>query len=363
MSQSERARRAREKALLTRRAFVGGSIAAGAMLGTTDVLADDRASLVAHPPQGFTPMTAPGRVVRVTAANTLQPNGLWPKEDVAKSMLERAMAELTGKSDLGEAFARFVHPGDKVAIKPNGIAGQKGATMATNKELVLAVVKGVVAAGVPASNIVIYEQWPKFMAGTRITDDAGVIDPAFPSGVRTVVHKNEDASMSEITVASKATKFVRPFTDATAVINITQIKDHAICGYTGAMKNVTHGSIINPQEFHAHKASPQIAKLFAQDIVKSRVRLHITDGFKLIYDEGPLDTNKKRRIPHEAVYVSTDPVALDVIGWGVVEEMRKSNSLPTLKDAGREPSYIRVAGELGLGLYDKNEIRLREVRI
>ncbi len=348
---------------LNRRSFLQGAIGAATILGAGDAIADPRSSLVAHPPTGFTPMTAPGRVVRVSAANTLQPNGLWPKEDVAARMLERAMAELTGKADLGAAFARFVHPDDKVAIKPNGIAGQKGATMATNKELILAVVKGLVAAGVPAGNIVIYEQWPKFMAGTRVTDDAGVIDPSFPQGVRTVVHKNEDATMSEITVASKATRFVRPFTEATAVINVTQIKDHAICGYTGCLKNVTHGSIVNPQEFHAHKASPQIAKLFAQDIVRSRVRLHITDGFKLIYDEGPLDTNKKRRVPHEAVYVSTDPVAQDVIGWGVVEEMRKDNALPTLRDAGREPSYIRVAGELGLGLYDKNDIHLREVRI
>ena len=357
--------------MISRRAFIAGSASTAALLAADradadaqgDARAQGRAALVAHPPPGFVPMSAPGRVVRVTAANTLQPNGLWPKADVAKAMLERAMAELTGKSDLGEAFARFVHPNDRVAIKPNGIAGQKGATMATNKELILAVVKGVMDAGVPASNIVIYEQWQRFMAGTRVTDDAGVIDSAFPAGIRAVVHKNEDAVMEEILVASKKTKFVRPFTEATAVINVTQIKDHAICGYTGAMKNLTHGSIINPQEFHAHLASPQIAKLYAQDIVQSRVRLHVTDGFKLIYDEGPLDTNKKRRVPHEAVYVSTDPVALDVIGWGVVERHRKDNNLPSLKDVGREPGYIRVAGELGLGLYDKNAIRLREVRI
>jgi len=97
--------------------------------------------------------------------------------------------------------------------------------------------------------------------------------------------------------------------------------------------------------------------------VTSRVRLHVTDGFKLIYDEGPLDKNPARRIPHEAVYVCTDPVAMDVIGWGVVEKHRLDAGLPTLKDAGREPTYIRVASELGLGVFDKNHIRLREVRI
>ena len=43
--------------------------------------------------------------------------------------------------------------------------------------------------------------------------------------------------------------------------------------------------------------------------------------------------------------------------------MRKENNLPTLADAKREPSYIRIAGELGLGVFDLNRISLREVAI
>jgi len=107
------------------------------------------------------------------------------------------------------------------------------------------------------------------------------------------------------------TKFVRALTESTAAINFGLVKDHSICGYTGCLKNITHGATINPHAFHEHRASPQIAELYAQDVVKSRVRLHIIDGFKLIYDEGPLDKNKKRRVLHEAVYATTDPVAMD----------------------------------------------------
>jgi len=66
---------------------------------------------------------------------------------------------------------------------------------------------------------------------------------------------------------------------------------------------------------------------------------------------------------HEAIYVATDPVALDVIGWKVVERLRADNGLPTLKAAGREPTYLRIAGELGLGVYDDKRIRLREVTL
>jgi uncharacterized protein (DUF362 family) len=344
-----------------RRAFLGTLAAGAALLGGGEARAGS--GLAARPPAGFLPLSIPGKVVKVGAANTLQPNGLWPTEAAAKAMLQRAMAELTGKADLGEAFARFVHKDDRVAIKPNGIAGKNGATMATNKELVLEVVRGVMAAGVPATSIVIYEQYPKFLAGTRVASASGVLDPSFPAGITAVVHENKDAVMPEIRVGGVATKFVRPFTEATAVINVGLIKDHAICGYTGCLKNVTHGSTINPQAFHEHNASPQIAELYAQDVVKSRVRLHIVDGFKLIYDEGPLDTNKKRRVPHEAVYATTDPVAMDVLGWGEVERWRRDNGLPTLRDAGREPTYIRIAAELGLGVFDKNRIALRSVSL
>jgi len=348
-----------------RRAFLGAGLATAtaSMLGASNAVAGDRASLVAKPPAGFVPSSMPGRVVRVGKSNTLQHNGLWPEQAAATQMLERVMAELTGKADLGRAFADFVHKDDRVAIKPNGIAGRRGATMASNFELVLAIVKGVVAAGVPAKNITIYEQYPKFMKGTRVVDAGGTIDPAFPVGVKTAVHENKDATMDSIQVAGKNTRYCTSFTDATAVIDVGLFKDHGICGYTGALKNVTHGTILNPHDFHEHNASPQIAKLYAQDIVKSRVRLHIADVFKVIYDEGPLDTNPNRRIPQEALYASTDPVALDVIGWALIEKLRRDNSLPTLKDAGREPSYIKVASELGLGVFDKNRITLREVTI
>lgn len=357
---------AMDRQSLGRRAILSGGAAAtvGAFLYNADfACAGPRPSLVAKPPAGFVPMNAPGKVIRVDKANSLQQNGLWPTQEAATVMLQRIMEELTGKSDLGEAFGRFVHKDDLVAIKPNGLAGKDGATMASNKELILAITKGVIAAGVPAKNVMIYEQFPKFLKGTRVITADGALDAAFPAGVMTNIHKNEDATMDGIQVGGIETKFVRAFTDATCVINVSQLKDHSICGFTGTMKNITHGSIINPHAYHAHNASPQIAQLYAQDIVKSRVRLHITDGFKLIYDEGPQDKNKKRRIPHEALYASTDPVAMDVVGWQVIEAIRKENKLPTLKADGRHPTYIHAAADLGLGIADESKIRLRQVKV
>ncbi|MBX3130716.1 MAG: DUF362 domain-containing protein [Polyangiaceae bacterium] len=352
---------------LSRRALVQGALGAGAALtlAAPEAAAQPSAdTLLARPPDGFVPMAAPGRVVKVSAKGSfkdiMQPNLLWPKPEVAKQLLEKAMMELTGASNLVESLKRFIHPKDIVAIKPNGIAGQKGHTMATNFELVLPVVEALLALGVPAENLMVYEQFPSFLMGTRVN----VRNWKLPEGVKTGTHNNNNHPMQDIRIYQGIpTRYSKFLLDATAVIDMSQIKDHSICGYTGCMKNITHGNVNNPHDHHAFQASPAIAMLYNHPIVTSRVRLHITDAFKITYDKGPLDKDPNTRVPHGAVYVATDPVAHDVVGWKVIDEERKNRGLKSLADSKREPRYIRTAGELGLGIADDNEIRLRSFEV
>jgi hypothetical protein len=207
-------------------------------------------------------------------------------------MLERAMTELTGKPNLVEAVRMFVHPADKVCVKINGIAL---ANMGTNKELVLPFLQAMIDSGVKPQNITVLEQYGSFLAGTRVNAQN------VPAGVQVTVHNNSDATMDELLIQGTgvSTKFVRALTESTAAINFSLIKDHGICGYTGCLKNMTHGCQILPHYFHTHHASPQIALLYAQDVVKSRVRLNITDGFKLMADGGPLWRQPRYVFPHE----------------------------------------------------------------
>jgi uncharacterized protein (DUF362 family) len=342
----------------TRRVFIGGAAVAAStatVLSSGESLART-SDLAARPPAGFVPLSAPGNVVKVKKAGCLEANGIFPKAEDAKEMLRRAMQELTGKADLAEATKLFVHPDDKVCVKVNGIALQN---MATNKELVLPFVEAMIAGGVPATNITLLEQYPGFMNGTRISA-RGV-----PAGVGVVWHSNKDATMDwrDIPGTQRHTKFVRALTESTALINFALIKDHSICGYTGALKNMTHGCSVNPQDFHDHHASPQIAILSAQDILRSRLRLCIIDGFKLMAHGGPLYKHPEYVVPHEAVYVSTDPVALDAVGWELVEKARAKFGLKSLTDEGRPPAYIHAAADLGVGIADLAKITLREVAI
>jgi uncharacterized protein (DUF362 family) len=346
-------------AAASRRAFLGGAAALSAsatLASSGTAFARTQPGLPATPPAGFTPLSAPGRVVKVGKAGCLEANRLFPKAADAKEMLRRALEELTGKAELAEAVKAFVHPEDKVCVKVNGIALQN---MATNKELVLPFVEAMIASGVPPEHITLLEQYPGFMQGTRIHAKN------VPAGVSVVWHLNSDATMDwrDIPGTGRHTKFVRALTESTALINFALIKDHAICGYTGALKNMTHGCSVNPQDFHDHHASPQIAILSAQDVLRSRLRLCVIDGFKLMAHGGPLYKHPEYVVPHEAVYVSTDPVALDSIGADLVEKARAGFRLKSLSDEGRPPAYIRAAADLGVGIADPAKIVLREITL
>ncbi len=344
---------------VTRRDFLGVAAAGTALLLNEKVASADGVvptQLGAKPPQGFSPMSSPGHVVRVKKAGSLMPNQIYPKPDDAKVMLERVMTELTGKSSLVESIKQFVHPQDKVCVKVNGIAL---ANMATNKEFVLPLIDAMIASGVPAANITVLEQHPSFLMGTRITAQN------VPAGVKVAVHNNSDATMEYRMIPGTGvqTKFVRVLTESTALINISLVKDHSIAGYTGALKNMTHGCTINPHDYHLHNASPQIAMLAAQDVIKSRMRLHLADAFKVTCHGGPLDKLPQYRLPYEAVMASTDPVALDTVGWEIVEQLRATKGLRTLTAEGRAPSYLQAAATLGLGVADRSRIQLKDVTI
>jgi len=342
---------------VTRRQLLGAAAVATTAFATSDAeAAKPIKSLAAAPPPGFVPFSAPGTVVKVTKPDCLQANQLYPKPEAAKEMLTRALTELTGKPDLVTAVQQFVHKDDVVCVKVNGIALKN---MGTIKELVLPFLEAVIAAGVPANKITVLEQYGDFLAGTRINARN------VPPGVNVVTHGNGNATMDFrlIPGTGTSTKFTKFLTEATAAFNFALIKDHSICGYTGQLKNMTHGCCINPHDFHVHHASPQIAHMYAQDVIKTRVRLNIADGFKVMADGGPLWKRPEMVKPHEAVYVSTDAVAMDTIGWEVVEAMRAKLKLKTLAEAGREPAYIRAAADLGLGVGDRARISLREIAL
>jgi uncharacterized protein (DUF362 family) len=341
-----------------RRTFMGGAAAAAAAVATLTPGTAHAKSLAAAPPDGFTPYSAPGKVVKVTKADAMQVNKIYPKADDAKAMLTKALTELTGKPDLNSAVKELVHPNDIVCVKVNGIA--VSAQFATNKELIIPFVEAMIAIGVPAKNITLLEQYPGFFNSTRLSA------ANIPGGVNIQTHSNGNATMDERVIPGTGgvkTKFARWLTESTCAINFALVKHHSICGYTGAMKNMTHGCSVNPQDFHGHHASPQIALMFAQDVIKSRVRLNIADAFRTMPDGGPLGKTPQYNKVYESIYASTDPVAIDAIGWEVIDKQRAEAKLKSLAEVGIEPYYIKIGQDLGLGIAERSRIDLKEFTV
>ena len=295
---------------------------------------------------GWRPFAEPGKVAQVRHENPLR--GIGMDRRAAGEMLDRAVTTLTGERSAADAWRRLIQPTDVVALKPNGLGGQ---FLATHRELLDATIESLLGIGVPATNIIVYEQYVPYMRACRV--DASNV----PAGVRVVVHLNRDAPPEWTSVPSGRTRYVRPLLDATAVINFPLAKDHGITGVTGCLKNMTHGSIVNPRDFHRHGGSPQIAELYAHEAIRSRVRLHVMDATRILWNGGPRDAPDNRR-RGDSIWLSTDPVAIDSLLVQLIETERRAHRLPTLVARGTPPAHVTAAAGLGLGVADRSRIRI-----
>jgi len=146
-----------------------------------------------------------------------------------------------------------------------------------------------------------------------------------------------------------------------AVVNIPVLKDHGVAGMTGALKN-HYGSIHNPNKYHGEGCNPYISDLNNLEQIKSKQRLIIMDALKVQFQGGP--SYLRRWVEHfGAILFSTDPVAIDTAGYGIIERLRAKSGLESLEDSRRKPIYLKTAADSGLGNSDLARIQIKEINI
>ncbi|MEJ2720069.1 MAG: hypothetical protein P8181_02850, partial [bacterium] len=66
---------------------------------------------------------------------------------------------------------------------------------------------------------------------------------------------------------------------------------------------------------------------------------------------------------YNGVIIGRDPVALDTVGWGLIEKKREQEGMKPLREEGREPTYIATAADAahGLGTINRELIDVVEV--
>ena len=265
----------------------------------------------------------------------LRGNGSTPEEQRVVKLLDRAMLAYGGHS--ADAWKQIVHPGQKVSLKVNTIAG-KG--MSTHVSLVLAICERLQQAGIKPGDIIIWDRTSRELerAGYTISTDPNRVR-CF--GTDTAGYGYEDQPQSFGKVSAKISKILTQNCDV--MINLPLLKDHEIAGVTLAMKNM-YGVVERPNELHAGNCNPYIADLNMLPPIREKMRLTILDGMTGLYNGGP-SFHPEYTWPHNGLLVAQDRVALDRTGAQIIERKRAEKGLKTLAEVGRPATYIATAAD------------------
>ncbi len=328
----------------TRRSFLKQSI----MLGST--LASCRAghgSAVNSTADG-----EPGRS-RVVIAHDGNVRSTGSGFDAARlaQLLDRALQASFDRDSPVEAWKKVVRPGEVVGLKVNCLGGHGNAT---HRELVEVITERLRQAGV--NEIVIWDRQNSDLerAGFKIAERG--------SGVRCFGNDVLGFEDDLMTFGQAGSLLCRTLTQVCdAVINLPVLKDHGIVGVSLAMKSL-FGAIHNPNKYHSNAGDPYVADVYAFAPIRQKVRLHICDALNAQYDGGP-SYMPQWMWPFNGLLVARDPVALDYVGWKIIEQKRVEMGLPPLREQKREPTYIATAAdaEHRLGTCDQKRIERVEV--
>jgi uncharacterized protein (DUF362 family) len=287
------------------------------------------------PPQGGR-RTAKSTVVICRNDRVRPPGGVFDNR-ILEGMVNSALQRLTGATSPSAAWGRFVTARDVVGIKVNCLAGRG---LSTHPELVEVIVKGLRSAGIPEGRIIIWDRMGEDLqrAGYSINVDGG--------GIRCygTDAPGADYERGLTVIGSVGSRLSRILTkQCTAVINVPVLKDHSIAGLSVGLKNY-FGAIDNPNKYHQEGCNPYIADLCTAKAITSKNRLILCDALTAQYEGGP-PYMPQWAWPFNGIIAGTDPVAVDQVAYGILDEKRKEKGLPSLADAGREPVYLATAAD------------------
>jgi uncharacterized protein (DUF362 family) len=374
-------------------------------------------------------------------------------------MMARGMRELTGADHAEAAWKRLFESGDVVGIKVNPVGYKRRANAVgaiSSPEVLLEVVAGLKGAGVKARDIIVFERYAiefreagyeavlreRALAGVRwyaASADGGNLqvdiegydgrrdrdphvvgydpDVFVHMGFAHPQHDPKDDRRFRSHLSVIITRMVNKF------VTIPVLKDHRSAGVTLALKNLSHGLNNNVARSHlsglirrdGSESGPNQCNTFIPTAashlaIRQKATLHILDGLIGVYEGGPGCWNRTWATwPCGSLFFATDPVALDHVGWDILDAQRAregwppvakmgllqntaavkvSNRLSTLAshrateaatlgfagsllEGGREsevfdrrqPEHIILAGMIGLGTFDARSIDHRRIEL
>lgn len=290
-------------------------------------------------------------VVTTVRNNRIRQNGHVNPFELTRSLNRGLQAQFT-TADPREVWRKMFSPKELIAIKVNCLAGRG---LSTHPELVQGIIAQLEGIGISKKNIIVFDRANLDLkrAGFKITTARTGVRCAgndyFGYHPNLLIHKTIGSMISQVMF------------DVDAVINLPVLKDHGIAGFSGAMKNF-FGVIHNPNKYHLNVGDPFIADLCSHDLIRKKVRLTICDALTAQYEGGP-PFMPQFALQENLLLISTDMVAIDRVGWSMIEGWRRDRHLPSLKEVQREPKYIYTAADNNhrVGVADLNRIKINKV--
>ncbi len=323
----------------------------------------------------------PGQVVRVSTGTASSGGKLDPSK--IKAAVEKGLLELSGEKDVRFAWLQFVSPSDIVGIKVNPI-GEK--LLSTKPEVVEGIIDGLLKAGLPKKNIIIWdrrlfqlqeagftaERFPGIeVLGTEMHgpngdfyDDKGElwskdnIDREAPFYFADVEDKYDKETLPYMINEGKESYFTKILTRRTTkVINVPILKN-AGATVTLCLKNLSYGALSNTSRLHKLWMK-SVAEPCAFPALRDKVVLNIVDGLQACYEGGP-GADARYIWDANLMLFGTDPVAVDAVGHEFIVKERMKREIQQLEDKKRR-AFLDLAAGLGLGVADLGKIKIKDM--
>lgn len=308
------------------------------------------------------------QVIIVTDTNAME--AFAPRAEKIPALVDRGLRQLTGKTTSKEAWLSLVKPEDRIGIKVHSAPGR---ISGTRPSVVEAVVKGLIAAGIPATQIIV---WDRSVVDLRL---AGFFELAERHGIRV-----EGATQSEwdekvfyenavlgnliwgdlefgrkgegIGRKSFVSKLVTQ--EMTKIISIAPLLNHSQAGVCGNLYSVALGGVDNYLRFEndAARLAMAVPELYALPELGDRVVLNITDALICQYQGTQQSLLHYSRMLNQLRF-STDPLALDTLSLKELADQRQAAGVLAVK--GNEELY-RNAELLEIGVNDLKKIQVIE---
>ena len=250
-----------------------------------------------------------------------------------QKLLDTTIENFFEVSSVTTAWKKIIHPDDIVGIKVNCLAGRG---ISTSIELVEAIQERLLQVGVQSHHIIVWDRLNSDLERAGYHIYLGKQKPQ-------CYGNNQFGYSSDLfqygSVGSRLSQVI--LNQCTAIINVPILKDHGIVGVTISLKNF-FGAIDNPNKYHDSRGDPYVADVNMIPQIRNKIRLTICDAITPQYEGGP-PYMPQWTWPNNGLLAGKDMVALDQIGWQIIESKRKENGMPPLKEVGREPTYISTA--------------------